>query len=213
MNQVIQTLPSVIQGLSTTMLVFGITALLSIPLGMIVAIVRTSKYKSLSIIIQIYTWVMRGTPLLLQLMLIFFGLPYIGLVFGRYEAALLAFILNYTAYYGEIFRGGIASIDKGQQEAASVLGLSKIYSFWTIIIPQVIKTTLPSLGNEIITLVKDTSLLYVLGIGELLRAGKIAANTYGSLLPFVLVAVVYLIVTALLTNILGYIEHKYSYYS
>lgn len=213
MNQVIQTLPSVIQGLSTTMLVFGITALLSIPLGMIVAIVRTSKYKSLSIIIQIYTWVMRGTPLLLQLMLIFFGLPYIGLVFGRYEAALLAFILNYTAYYGEIFRGGIASIDKGQQEAASVLGLSKIYSFWTIIIPQVIKTTLPSLGNEIITLVKDTSLLYVLGIGELLRAGKIAANTYGSLIPFVLVAVVYLIVTALLTNILGYIEHKYSYYS
>lgn len=213
MTLVIQTLPSVINGLITTMLIFGITAIISIPLGMIVAIARTSKYKSLSTIIQIYIWIMRGTPLLLQLMLIFFGLPYIGIVFGRYESALIAFILNYTAYYAEIFRGGIISIDKGQQEAASTLGLSTPYTIWTIIIPQVIKVTLPAVGNEIITLVKDTSLLYVLGIGELLRAGKIAANTHGSLIPFMLVGIVYLIVTALLTRVLNLVEAKYNYYN
>lgn len=199
-------------GLTTTLEIFAIAAVLSIPLGVIVSLGRLSKIKSLRNVTQLYIWVMRGTPLLLQLIFIFFGLPLIGITFDRFTAAIVAFVLNYSAYFGEIFRSGIESIDKGQYEACGVLGLSQTKTFIRIILPQVIKRTLPPVANEIITLVKDTSLVYVVGLGELLRAGKIASNRDASLVPLVVVGAFYLILTALLTKCFKVLEEKYSYY-
>jgi polar amino acid transport system permease protein len=155
---------------------------------------------------------MRGTPLLLQIIFVFFGLPIVGITFDRFPAAILAFVLNYAAYFGEIFRGGIESIDKGQYDAAKVLGFTPAKTFTRIILPQMIKIVLPSVANEVITLIKDTSLVYVVGLGELLRAGKIASNRDVSLVPLVVVGVFYLVLTAVLTAIFQKLEEKYSYF-
>jgi polar amino acid transport system permease protein len=201
-----------LDGLNTTMQIFLITALISIPLGVIVSIGRLSKLEVLNKIIQLYIWIMRGTPLLLQLIFIFFGLPVVGITFDRYTAAIIAFVLNYSVYFAEIFRSGIEGIDKGQYEAAEVLGLTRFKTFIRIILPQVIKRTLPPISNEVITLVKDTSLVYVVGLGELLRAGKIASNRDASLTPLIVVGIFYLLITAILTKFFKVFEEKYSYY-
>lgn len=204
-------MPTLINGLGTTMRLFFIIFILTIPLGFLVACIRIYSPKFISWTIQLYIYVMRGTPLLLQLMIVFFGLPLIGITFDRFVAAIIAFGLNYTAYYAEIFRGGIISVPQGQFEAIKVLGIGKIQGFKRIIIPQVLRTVLPSVGNEVISLVKDTSLVYILGLGELLRAGQIAANTYASLLPFVAVGIIYLLITGIITIILTYIENKINF--
>lgn len=212
MSYIFSLMSSMFDGLTTTLEIFFITAALSIPLGILVSIGRLSKLQILNKITQLYIWIMRGTPLLLQLIFIFFGLPIIGITFDRYTAALIAFVFNYAAYFGEIFRSGIESIDKGQYEAAEVLGLNQLKTFVRIILPQVIKRTLPPISNEVITLVKDTSLVYVVGLGELLRAGKIASNRDATLTPLVVVGVFYLILTAILTKFFKVLEEKYSYY-
>ena len=191
-----------------TLTLFFIIGLSSIPLGFLVAVIRVYGPKWLGFLIQIYVFIMRGTPLLLQLMFVFFGLPLIGITLDRFSAAILAYMINYAAYYAEIFRGGITAVPKGQFEAISVLGIGKVRGFFKIIIPQVTKIVLPSVGNEVIALVKDTSLVYVIGLGELLRAGQIAANTYASLVPFLAVGVVYLSVTAVITVLLNKLESK-----
>ena len=201
-------LPSLLDGLKMTLTLFFIIGLSSIPLGFLVAVIRVYGPKWLGFLIQIYVFIMRGTPLLLQLMFVFFGLPLIGITLDRFTAAILAYIINYAAYYAEIFRGGITAVPKGQFEAISVLGIGKIRGFFKIIIPQVTKIVLPSVGNEVIALVKDTSLVYVIGLGELLRAGQIAANTYASLVPFLAVGIVYLSVTAVITVLLNKLESK-----
>ncbi|MBC9825053.1 ABC transporter permease subunit [Carnobacterium inhibens] len=203
--------PSLLDGLKTTLLLFLIIIIVTIPLGFLVACVRVYAPKWISWIIQVYVYIMRGTPLLLQLMVVFFGLPLVGITFDRFSAAVFTFIINYTAYYAEIFRGGILSIPKGQFEAIKVLGIGKINGFRKIIIPQVIRVVLPSVGNEVIALVKDTSLIYILGLGELLRAGQIAANTYASLIPYAAVGVIYLLVTGIVTLALNAIEKKSNY--
>ena len=203
---------SMVDGLKVTIEVFLYTLILSIPLGIIVALGRLSKIKLISKTLELYILVMRGTPLLLQLIFVFFGLPIVGITFDRFTAAILAFVLNYGAYFGEIFRGGIKSIDKGQYEAAEVLGFSPFKTFIRIILPQVIKRTLQPLANEVITLVKDTSLVYVVGIGELLRAGKIASNRDASLVPLVVVGIFYLILVGILTKLFKTFEEKYGYY-
>ncbi|MBU5590371.1 amino acid ABC transporter permease [Clostridium sp. MSJ-4] len=203
---------SMAQGLINTLSIFTITLILSIPLGVFLSLMQTSKLKVLDKICKFYILIMRGTPLLLQLTFIFFGLPLVGITFNRYTAAIIAFVLNYGAYFGEIFRGGIESIDKGQFEAAYVLGLSFRRRFKRIILPQVIKVVLPSVANEVITLVKDTSLVYVVGIDELLRIGKIASNREASLVPLIVVGIFYLIFTLLLTKIFYILEKRYSYY-
>jgi polar amino acid transport system permease protein len=199
-------------GLMTTLKVFGITLALSLPMGILVALGRLSKNKAISGGVQLYIWIMRGTPLILQLVFIFFGLPLVGITFQRFDAALIAFSLNYAAYFGEIFRAGIQSIEVGQVEAAKVLGYGPIKAFMRIVLPQVMKRVLPPVSNELITLVKDTSLVYVLGLGELLRAGKIASNRDASLIPLVVVALFYLALTAMLTKLLKDCENRYSYY-
>lgn len=212
METIISLIPSMLDGLTVTLEVFIITLALSIPLGIVIALGRLSNSKTLKTFMQTYILVMRGTPLLLQLIFIFFGLPLIGIVFDRFTTVIIAFTLNYAAYFGEIFRAGIQSIDKGQYEAAEVLGLSKSQAFKRIILPQMTKKVLPPVSNEVITLVKDSALVYVVGLDDMLRVAKIASNTSASLLPLVFVCILYLLLTAILTNIFKRLENRFSHY-
>ena len=213
LNYTATLMPQVIVGLKSTLEIFTLTLALSIPLGIIVALGRLSKIKIINKITSFYVLIMRGTPLLLQIVFIFFGLPNLNIVIDRFPAAIIAFTLNYGAYFGEIFRAGISSVDVGQNEAAQVLGLSKTDTFFRIILPQAFKTVLPPVANEIVTLVKDTALVYVIGLDELLRVGKIACNRDSSLMPLVIIGVVYLVLIGALTKILDKLEKKYQYYS
>ena len=212
MNYILEISPALLSGAKMTLKVFIFTLVGSIPLGLLVAFALQTKFRPLRYLINTYIWLMRGTPLLLQLIFVFYGLPLIGIVFERYDAALFAFILNYAAYFAEIFRGGIQAIPQGQYEAAKVLRLTKLQTIHHIILPQVIKIVLPSIGNEIINLVKDTSLIYVLGLGDLLRAGKIAMSRDVTLTPLVLVGAIYLLLTAILTLAAKKLEKHYQYY-
>ncbi|WP_297439454.1 amino acid ABC transporter permease [uncultured Clostridium sp.] len=213
MDYVGSLLPQMLEGLVVTLKVFFVTLLFSVPLGMGVALCRISHIKIIKSISGIYVWVMRGTPLLLQLVVIFFGLPLVDINLDRFPAAILAFVLNYAAYFGEIFRAGILDVDNGQIEASEILGFSKAHTLIRIVMPQMIKKVFPAIANEVITLVKDTSLVYVVGLGELLRAGKIASNRDASLAPLFLVGAIYLIVIAILTLVFNKLEEKYSYYN
>lgn len=212
LSYILQIMPQVLEGLKVTLEIFALTLILSIPLGIIVAVMRTSKSLILREISGVYVLIMRGTPLLLQIIVIFFGLPIIGITFDRFPAAIFAFTLNYGAYFGEIFRAGIESIDNGQVEGAQVLGLSSKDIFFRIILPQAFKTVIPPVTNEVTTLVKDTSLVYVVGIDELLKIGEMATNREVSLVPLLIVGVVYLIVIAIFSKVLKKIEEKYNYY-
>lgn len=215
-------MPQMMEGLKVTLEVFALTLVLAIPLGMIIALCRLSKIKVLNKIMEFYILVMRGTPLLLQIIFIFFGLPILRFSIGdvvigpinidRMPAAILAFTLNYGAYFAEIFRAGITSIDEGQYEGAEVLGLTKVDTFFRIIMPQAFKRVLPPVANEVITLVKDTALVYAVGFDDLLKVGKTATNRDASLMPLVLVAVIYLLLILVLSKILAYVEKRFDYY-
>ncbi|CCI86896.1 amino acid ABC transporter permease [Lactobacillus gigeriorum] len=212
MDYVIEIMPALLSGSLMTLKIFFWTIILAFPLGILVALGEMSKFKPLRYLVEFYVWIMRGTPLLLQLIFVFYGLPLLQIVFARYQAALFAFVLNYAAYFAEIFRGGFQSIDPGQFEAAQVLRLSRFQIMRKIIIPQVLKIVLPSIGNEVINLVKDSSLVYVIGLGDLLRAGNVAMARDVTLLPLVLVAIIYLALISLCTLMQKRIEKHYSYY-
>lgn len=212
MQYISEILPSLFQGAALTLQIFFWTLVGSLPLGILVSLGLTSKINPLKWILEIYVWLMRGTPLLLQLIFVFYGLPIIGIVFERYDAALVAFILNYAAYFAEIFRGGFQSVDQGQFEAARVLRLSYWQTLRKIIIPQVIKIVIPSIGNEVINLVKDSSLVYVIGLGDLLRAGNVATSRDVTLVPLMLVGLIYLILVGICTLILRQVEKCYAYF-
>lgn len=205
-------IPQLLGGLKITLSVFLLTLLISIPLGMMVAIGRIKGNKLTKIIIDFYILVMRGTPLLLQIIFIFFGLPLVGIRFGRFSAAIVAFVLNYGAYFAEIFRGGIESVDEGQFEACEMLGLSEWDVYIKVALPQAIKNVIPPIGNEVISLVKDTALVYILGLQDILMVGKIATNRDASLVPLLLVGLMYLLIIVVLTFMFKKIEKKYSYY-
>ncbi len=205
-------MPQVLHGLLVTLQIFALTLIVSIPLGIVVALGRLSKFQILNKLTGVYILIMRGTPLLLQIVFIYFGLPLIGIKFGRLPAALFAFSLNYAAYFAEIFRAGIHSIDLGQYEGAGVLGLSRKDTFFRIIFPQALKRVLPPVGNEVVTLVKDTALVYILGLDELLKVGKIASNRDATLLPLVIISLVYLTLTYVLSKLMTHLETKYDYY-
>lgn len=207
-----QIMPALLKGAEMTLSLFFLTLLGSLPLGLVVGLALTAKNRVLHACIEFYIWLMRGTPLLLQLIFVFYGLPLVGIVFGRWQAALIAFILNYAAYFAEIFRGGIQAIDPGQYEGAKMLGLTYWQALRKIIIPQVFKIVLPSIGNEVVNLVKDSSLVYVIGLGDLLRAGNIASARDVTLVPLVLVAIIYLILVGLCTFVLNKAEKRISYY-
>jgi polar amino acid transport system permease protein len=212
MDYIFEILPNLISGLKNTILIFVITLLASLPLGVLIALLRMSKIKPIEAVVNFYIVIMRGTPLLLQIITVYYGLTSIGIVLDRLPAVLIAFILNYTAYFAEIFRGGIQSIDRGQYEASIVTGISKWHNFRFIILPQVIKRTITSISNEIITLIKDTALVYVVGIGEVIHAAKVASNRDASLLPFLLAGIIFLVVSAIIQKGLRIIERRYEYY-
>ena len=214
-SNIVMLMPQVIAGLKVTLEIFAITLILSIPLGIITAMGRRSKIRIINKITSIYVLIMRGTPLLLQIVFIFFGLsiPSIGIVIDRFPAAILAFVLNYGAYLGEIFRAGIDSIDEGQYEAGQVLGMSSKDIFFRIVLPQAFKRVLPPITNEIVTLVKDTALVYVIGLSDLLKVGKVAANRDSSLMPLLVIGIVYLILIGALAKVMGKVEKRYEYYN
>lgn len=202
-----------LEGLKLVLIIFLFTLIISIPLGVLISFCRLSSLKSLNFLAKTYLLVFRGTPLLLQLIFIFYGLPLIGIVFDRFTVAMLAFSLNYSAYFAEIFRGGIQSIDKGQYEACLMLGLDKKLTFIKIILPQVFKTILYPISNEVITLIKDTSLVYILGLNDILRIAQINSNRTLSLIPLLEVGALYLILIFILSNIFKTLEQKLSYYN
>lgn len=200
-----------LEGAQVTILTFFIVILISIPLGFLFTLGVRSRFKPLSWLIQSYIYVMRGTPLLLQLLVICFGLPMLPvvgqyLVFDRFLAAVIGFILNYAAYFAEIFRGGLLAIDKGQYEAAQVLGMNRWQTMTRIILPQMFRVTLPAVTNETITLVKDTALLYAVAVPELLHYAQTAVNRDFTIVPFFLAGLIYLLITLVLTFVLKRIE-------
>ena len=211
MEYLINILPRLIKGALITIEVFFLVLILSIPLGVFIAFIMRFNIKVLNYFLNIYIWIMRGTPLLLQLIFIYYVLPSVGIRFDRLPAAILAFTLNYAAYFAEIFRGGIESIPKGQYEAAKVLKFTQFQAIRFIILPQVIKIVLPSVFNEIMSLVKDTSLVYALGISDLILASRTAANRDASLLPMFVAGAIYLILIGIVTIVSKRVEKRYDY--
>ena len=209
-------LKPMLEGAQTTVLLFLIAIVVSIPLGFLLTLAVRSSIKPLSWLAQIYIYVMRGTPLLLQLLVITFGLPMIPvigeyLIFDRFVAASLGFVMNYAAYFAEIFRGGLLSIDKGQYEASKVLGLNKWQTMTKVIVPQMFRIALPSVANESVTLVKDTALLYAVAVPELLHFAQTAVNRDFTIFPFFVAGVIYLIMTLLLTWFFKWLEQRYKF--
>lgn len=212
MSYILEVLPNLLNGAVVTVQVFGLVLLLSLPLGVFVAFLMRIPFAPLRWFLHIYVLIMRGTPLLLQLIFIYYVLPSVGIVFDRMPSVIIAFTLNYAAYFSEIFRGGIEAIPKGQYEAAKVLRLTQFQTIRYVVLPQVIKVVLPSVFNEVITLVKDTSLVYILGVGDLLQASKTAANRDTSLAPMFIAGGIYLLMIAITTVVAKRIEKKFDYY-
>ncbi|MBQ7757667.1 amino acid ABC transporter permease [Anaerotignum sp.] len=203
-------------GMGASLLIFVLTLLFSMPLGLLVAFGRMSKFKPLQAIIKFFIAVLRGTPLMLQLLVVFFG-PYY--VFGwtlprsyRFVAVIIGFAINYAAYFAEIYRSGIESIPVGQYEAASVLGYNKNQTFFKIIFPQMVKRVLPPVTNEVITLVKDTSLAFVLTYEEMFTVAKQIAAAQTTIMPLFVAGVFYFIFNAVVAFVMEGIEKKLSYY-
>ena len=207
---------ALVDGLGLSAWIFVVTLVGSLPLGIVVALCRMSSFKPLSLLAQFYMSILRGTPLMLQLMAFMFG-PYylLGMNMGtdwKFGACAVGFILNYSAYFAEIYRSGIQSIPKGQYEAALVLGYSRSQTFFKIVLPQVIKRILPAMGNEIITLVKDTSLAFVLGMAEMFSVAKALAASNVSMIPYAIAALIYWVFCLFIEFILGRVEKKLAYY-
>ena len=204
------------QGFGVTLQIFFLTLVGSLPLGVVVALARMSRVKPIAWIMKFYISVMRGTPLMLQMFFIYFA-PYY--IFGiplsmesKFSATIVAFIINYAAYFAEIYRSGIQSIPRGQYEAAEVLGYSRLQTFMKIVLPQVIKRILPAMGNEIITLVKDTSLAFAIVVAEMFSTAKALVASQVSMLPFVFAAVFYWVFNFVVEVVLGRVEKKMGYY-
>lgn len=207
---------ALVDGLGLSAWIFVVTLVGSLPLGIVVALCRMSSFKPLSLLAQFYISILRGTPLMLQLMAFMFG-PYylLGMNMGtdwKFGACAVGFILNYSAYFAEIYRSGIQSIPKGQYEAALVLDYSRSQTFFKIVLPQVIKRILPAMGNEIITLVKDTSLAFVLGMAEMFSVAKALAASNVSMIPYAIAALIYWVFCLFIEFILGRVEKKLAYY-
>ena len=211
-----QILIQLMGGMLTSVQIFVVTLIFSLPLGLVVAFGRMSANRVVRTIVKGYISVMRGTPLMLQLMVVYFGPYYIfGLKLGsgyRLWAALIGFVINYAAYFAEIYRSGIQSMPVGQYEAAKLLGYSKSQTFIKIILPQVIKRILPSVTNEVITLVKDTSLAFTLSVMEMFTTAKALASSQVSMMPFVAAGIFYYVFNLVVAMFLEWLEKKLDYY-
>lgn len=211
----------ILEGLGSTFSVYVITILFAIPLGLVLSMIKVSSdNKVINKLIDWYTWILRGTPLMLQLYFFYFGLRGMTFIFGDYmmrpfgflgdfSSAILAFVLNYAAYFTEIFRGGIQSVDKGQYEAAKAVGLTYWQSMRYVILPQAMRAVLPAITNECITLVKDTALIATLAIPDVLRNSKELVMIKGNLTPFIIAGAIYLILASVVIRIFRQIESKY----
>ncbi len=201
------------EGAGLTLQVFFMTLVFTLPLGLILALIRLSKWRPLSFLVEVYIWLMRGTPLMLQLLFIYYALPLVaGIMLPDFSAAIIAFVLNYAAYFAEIFRGGIQSIPRGQYEASKTLGITYVQPMRRIILQQVIKRVLPPISNETITLVKDTSLIYILAMNDLLRVARTIVQREFDMTPFFVAAIFYLVMTLVLTKIFKKLEQHYAVY-
>lgn len=213
MDYLLRILPPMFDGAGITLGLFGITLALSLPLGLALALIRLSRWAALRHAVSSFIWLMRGTPLMLQLLFVYYALPFvpgIGVRLPDYPAAILAFALNYSAYFAEIFRAGIQSIDRGQYEGAKALGMSYPQTMRRIVMPQVLRRVLPPLANETINLIKDTSLIYVLALNDLLRAARGIVQRDFTITPFIVAAVFYLLMTLVLTWIFQRLERRYA---
>ena len=213
----LNTLPSLIlylsQGMLVSLEVFFLTILFSVPLGLIVSFGRMSKLKIISVPVNVYMLIMRGTLLILQLIFVYFAPEYlVKLSYDRFTAAIIAFVLNYAAYFAEIFRGGIESIPHGQYEASKVLGLTKNQTFFKIILPQVVKRILPASGNEVITLVKDTALASTIAVVELFQVAQSHSSRLASTMPIFVAGVFYFILNWIVAKSFSLAEKKLDYY-
>lgn len=198
----------ILAGMKLTINLYIITMIFSLPLGIILSLGRVSKSSLLNNSIQIYTWIFRGTPLLLQLFFVYYGLPVFGITLSPFTAASITFIVNYTAYFCEIFRGSILGIDQGQYEAAKVLGMNYYQTMKRIILPQALVTALSPLSNEAITLIKDTSLVSAIGMAEILRNSKEIVTRDFSITPFIICAILYLLLSTIVVIFFKKMEKK-----
>ncbi|MCI9111186.1 MAG: amino acid ABC transporter permease [Eubacterium sp.] len=203
-----------LKGFWETFKIFGLTLLFALPIGLVLSFGSMSKFKPLSWLVKVFIWIIRGTPLMLQLIIVFYG-P--GLLFGwelmeRFTAVIVAFVINYSCYFSEIYRGGIESIPKGQQEAGLVLGMTKPQIFFKVTLLQVIKRIVPPMSNEIITLVKDTSLARIIAVYEIIFMGQSFITSKGLIWPLFYTAVFYLVFCGILTLVFRFAEKKMSYF-
>lgn len=212
MDKLLDTFLLMLEGSEITLEIFFVTLIIALPLGMLAALGRLSSLKPLSRLVEFYIWLMRGTPLMLQLLFVYFALPMVGVRLPDIAAALLAFTLNYAAYFAEIFRAGIQSVPKGQYEAAKTLGMSYPQTMRRIILPQVFRMVLPPVSNETINLVKDTSLVYILAMNDLLRVARTIVQREFDMTPFLIAAVFYLAMTFVLTWGFKKLEEYYGKY-
>lgn len=200
-------------GIMSTLTIFFSTLVFSIPLGMVIALLRMNRRKIISAPISLYILVMRGTPLMLQLFAIYFAIPmFTGVNLDRMTATILAFALNYAAYFAEIFRGGMMAIPIGQHEACQVLGFTRAQTFFHVVLPQVIKRVLLPVSNEVITLVKDTSLANIIAVSELFRAAKNEASRTASVEPLFVAGLFYLLMNGVVTLVFSHLTRRMDYY-
>ncbi|MCI6653479.1 MAG: amino acid ABC transporter permease [Ruminococcus sp.] len=214
MSEFLSVTLDLLNGFLSTLQLFGLTLLFSLPLGLIICFGSMSRFKPLRWLVRTFVWIIRGTPLLLQLIIVYYG-P--GLIFNagllpRFSAALIAFVINYSCYFSEIYRGGIESIPKGQYEAGQVLGMTKTQIFFKVVLLQVIKVIVPPMSNEIITLVKDTSLARIIAVYEIIWSAQVYIKMEGLIWPLFYTGAFYLAFSGLLTLLFGYIEKKLSYF-
>lgn len=213
MDKIMEFMPFMLEGSIVTIELFVLTLVLSLPLGLPIALGSNSKLKPLSFICKVYVWIFRGTPLLLQLFFFYFFFPLVlNITMDAFVTVVLTYVLNYAAYFAEIYRGGINSIDRGQYEAAHALGLTKRQTTVDIVLPQTMKAILPPVVNEAITLVKDTALASTLPVIELMKATNSAVNRMTDMTPFLFAAIIYLIMTFVLTVVAGRLEKHFSRY-
>ncbi|GKH46927.1 MULTISPECIES: amino acid ABC transporter permease [Anaerotruncus] len=215
-SEIATTTSAILQGLGTVLTLFFVVLVASLPLGFLMTLGTRSRVAPLRWIINAYIYVMRGTPLMLQLFFIYYGLPFVNDFFktalhSAMVCALIGFSLNYAAYFAEIFRGGLLSIDRGQYEACQVLGLNKVQTTFHVILPQMIRVALPSITNESITLVKDTALVFAISITEILYYAKAAVTRTGNVFPYVIAFVIYLAMNTVLQLFFNWLEKKMAY--
>ena len=222
---------SLLEGFGTTLEIFGLTLLLALPLGLLLSFGSMSRFRVLKWLVKTFIWIIRGTPLMLQLIIIYYGPGLVGTwaqgleqsnflvdwlaswsVFDRFVAVIVAFVINYSCYFSEIYRGGIESISRGQYEAGQVLGMTRTQVFFKVVLLQVVKRIVPPMSNEIITLVKDTSLARIIAVYEIIWAGQSFIKSAGLLWPLFYTGVFYLAFNGLLTVLFGRIEKKLNYF-